>query len=698
MRLERQTPVSVLNGVGPKRAAALADRGVTTVADLLFNLPLRYQDWRVRTPIADLAPGTTAVVEGRLVSLKERPMRGMRWRRMATGWLEGEGARVRVVWFNLPAYMKGRMPEGAQVVMHGRVNATPEGGCEITHPEIFSLDGNLPPVLRPIYSVPPEIGQRVYAGLVAQALSGIGSGIDGAIPAEIRAPANVIPIHEALRTLHQPPPDADPAAFEAGETPAHYSLAFDEMFAFQLATGIDRMRARRRVGARIDARPSASVRLLETLPFAPTRAQLQAIEEIGADFGGEHPMNRLLMGDVGSGKTLVALWAAMRAAESGWQVAMMAPTELLAEQHYHSFARLCGGLGVQAALLLGKTGAAERARILRLIASGAVSIVFGTQALIQQGVTPARLGLAIIDEQHRFGVFDRARLKALGPKAHVLLMTATPIPRSLALTVLSNLDISALDEMPPGRIPVETEIFSERAIADVDTLVRRELEAGRRAYYVVPLIEGDEEGDERMSVTATAARLEAGPLAGRKIGTLHGRMRPADKERAMRGFRDGALDVLVATTVVEVGIDVPEASIIVVTGAERYGLAQLHQLRGRVGRGGAPSRCCLVTSTAIDVRAAKRVEVMVRARSGIEVAHADLEMRGPGDLLGARQSGALPLRFAGFIRDAELIERARAMAERWLKRDPALQLPASEGARSALRRMLDFGFSLGDVG
>jgi ATP-dependent DNA helicase RecG len=701
MPLEMQTPLSALSGVGPKRAAALADRGIATVADLLFNLPLHYQDWRSRTPLTQLKPATSAVVEGRLVGLKERPMRGMRWRRMATGWLDDEaGARVRVVWFNLPAYMKGRMPDGERVVMHGRMSEAPDRGLEIIHPEVYPLDSGAPPAVRPVYGLPDEIGQRIYAGLAAQALAGMGGRIESAMPAALRAEAGVMPLGEALRTLHQPPADADPAKFEAGDSAAHLALAFDEMFAFQLAMGIDRMRAARRRSARMDAPAKLTARLLETLPFTPTRAQRRAIDEIGADLARTHPMNRLLMGDVGSGKTLVALWAALRAAESGWQVAMMAPTELLAEQHYRSFMALCSALGVPAALLLGKTPPAERARTLRLLASGAIPLVFGTHALIQEGVALRSLGLAVVDEQHRFGVFDRARLKALGPSAHVLLMTATPIPRSLALTLLANLDISALDEMPPGRTPVLTEIFTEAEIAEVDAIVRAELKAGRRAYYIVPLIEAEEEGDERLSVAATAKRLGAGPLGAFKIGTLHGRMRPADKERAMRAFRDGALDVLVSTTVVEVGIDVPEASVIVVIAAERYGLAQLHQLRGRVGRGAAASRCCLVVARENDARARLdvRLNVMVRATSGAEVARADLELRGPGDLLGARQSGALPLRFAGFIRDGQLIERARAMAESWLKRDPSLELPESSGARAALLRMLDFGFSLGDIG
>ncbi len=697
MPLEMNTPLGSLVGVGPKRAAALAERGIATVGDLLFNLPLHYQDWRARTPLAELRSGAPAVVEGRLVGFSERPMRGGRWgRRIATGWLEGaNGARVRVVWFNLPAYMKGRMPAGERVLMHGRVSQA-DGGLEIVHPEVYSLDTGAPPPIRPVYGVPREVGQRVYAGLVARALAALGNRIDAAIPPRLRAAAGLMAPAEALRILHQPPADADAAKLERGASDAHYALAFDEMFAFQLAMGIDRMRAMRRAGARIEAPPALSAHFLQSLPFAPTAAQLRAIEEIGADLCRPHPMNRLLMGDVGSGKTLVALWAALRAAESGWQVAVMAPTELLAEQHHRSFMTLCGALGVPAALILGKTPPAERGRMLRLLASGGVPIVFGTHALIQEGVAFKRLGLAVVDEQHRFGVFDRARLKALGPSAHVLLMTATPIPRSLALTVLANLEVSMLDEMPPGRTPVATELFTEAQLAEVDALLAAELEAGRRAYYIVPLIEAEEEEDARLSVAATARRLGAGPLGSFRIGTLHGRMRPAEKERTMRAFRDGELDLLVATTVVEVGIDVPEASAIAVLAAERYGLAQLHQLRGRVGRGAARSRCCLVMSRDHGARA--RLEVMARASSGAEVARADLELRGPGDLLGARQSGALPLRFADFIRDTQLIERARAMAEEWLRQDPPLERPESAGARGALLRMLDFGFSLGDVG
>jgi ATP-dependent DNA helicase RecG len=364
---------------------------------------------------------------------------------------------------------------------------------------------------------------------------------------------------------------------------------------------------------------------------------------------------------------------------------------LLAEQHFSSFSRLCGRLGVTSALLTGKVAGAERARLRRALNRGDIAIVFGTHALIQEGVRVPRLGLAIIDEQHRFGVFDRARLIALGSQANVMLMTATPIPRSLALTLFRNLDVSTLDEMPPGRTPITTQVFSGDAIAQVDSLVRTELEQGHRAYYVLPLIDGEEDTD---SVTSTEKRLSHGPFRDFRIGVVHGRMRPVEKDRVMREFRDGVVEVLVSTTVVEVGIDVPEATIIVIVAAERYGLAQLHQLRGRVGRGATVSRCCLVISADAGAQAINRLEALVRCQSGEEVANLDLRMRGPGDLFGARQTGALPLRLAGFIRDYKLIEQAGEMAEEWLRRDPELDSCASAGARSALGRMLDFG--LGD--
>ncbi|HXZ88956.1 MAG TPA: ATP-dependent DNA helicase RecG [Candidatus Binataceae bacterium] len=686
--------VAETHGIGPKRSEILRARNIITFADALLHLPRRYLDLRQRDHVANLRPGDFAVVEGELEKVTGRPMRRMRWRSMTTAVLkDARGDRMQVTWFNLRG--EGRMPTGVPLLLSGSVSAGRGGKAELVHPEVYRLDGGAPPPIRPIYGLPPEVSQRVFASIVALAFARLGNQDDpSAIPSELREDLRLMSVRAGLRYLHQPPGDADVARLETGETAAHEALALDEMFAFQLALARERALVQRRSGAMLDDDARFSSALISRLPFALTGAQRRAIEEIGADLARPSQMNRLLIGDVGSGKTVVALWAALRAAESGWQTAVMAPTELLAEQHFESFNRLCAPLGVTGAMLTAKVTGAERSRLLRGLARGEIAVVFGTHALIQRGVRLHRLGLAVIDEQHRFGVFDRARLIGLGSQANVLLMTATPIPRSLALTLFRNLEVSVLDEMPPGRTPVATTISPESRIGEVDALVRAEVEQGRRAYYVVPVID-DQDAN---SVAARARLLSEGALRGFRIGTLHGRMQAAAKEHVMREFRDGALDVLVATTVVEVGIDVPEATIIVVVAAERYGLAQLHQLRGRVGRGANPSRCCLVVSPGSSAQAMARLDLLARNPGGAEVAQADLALRGPGDLLGTRQSGTLPLRFARFIRSADLIERAGDMAEEWLRRDPELASPASANARVAISRMLDWGFSLGDVG
>ncbi len=696
------SPLADLSGVGPKRAQALAERGLSTVEDLLFHLPARYQDWRERLTIATLRPGIVAVVEGTLERVRERPMRGARWRRLVTASLvDDAGARLRLVWFNLPAYMSGRLPQGGRVAALGRVVEGTDRQLEMAHPEIATPDSGDSEPIRPVYRLPEGLNQRLYAKFVARALDEAAGAVRGAIPEKLRVAWGVPRPAEALAYVHRPPADADLAKLRSGRSPGHAALALDELFAFELAMCIERERMARRPGLQLGGPSTLTDSFVKALPFSLTRAQLRALDEIGADLETARQMNRIFIGDVGSGKTAVAFWAALRAIESGAQVAIMAPTEILAEQHHGNFSRMCARLGVMAALLTGNVTGNERQRLLRALSRGEIPIVFGTQALIQENVRIANLGLAVVDEQHRFGVFDRARLKSLGPKANVLMMTATPIPRSLAMTLLANLDVSILDELPPGRTPIATEMFEERDLSAVHRIVRDEIARGRRAYYVLPLIEdddGDEAEDEPKSVAAMAARLRESELPGARIGVLHGRMRPAEKERVMREFRDGALDVLVSTTVVEVGIDVPEATVIVIVAAEHYGLAQLHQLRGRVGRGSDASRCCLVVSGGADSPARERLEVFVRCASGAEIAEEDLRMRGPGDLLGARQTGALPLRFARFINDVAMIAKAREMAETWLKRDPALELPTSAGARAAFKRMLEYGFSLADVG
>jgi ATP-dependent DNA helicase RecG len=681
-------------GVGPKRLAALKGRGLTTFLDAILHLPHRYEDLRRRDRIQDLRAGGSAVIEGTLESLNARPMRGMRWRRLTTAVLkDATGARIRVAWFNLRG--DGQMPVGEPVLLSGRVTAAANGALEMLHPEMYRLKGGTPPAIRPLYRLPPDFPQRLFWLIVSEGLTrACGQELD-AMPSELQAASGLPRFEAALAYLHRPPPDADLAALTDGSTPAHQALAMDEMFTFQLALAQERSRGRRRSGATLDGEPRLSAALIDSLPFAPTPAQRRAMAEISADLATPAQMNRLLMGDVGSGKTLVAFHAIMRAVESGWQAVMMAPTELLAEQHFRNFTAMSGSLGVTSALFTGKLAGAERARMLRAAQRGDVAVAFGTHALFQESVRIGKLGLAVIDEQHRFGVLDRARLVALGAEANVLLMTATPIPRSLALTLLRNLVVSRLDELPPGRTPVATHIYDEDASAEVDRLVLAELEQGRRAYYVLPLIDGDDE--DAASVSAAAKRLTT-RFAKFGIGVLHGRMRASEKDRAMRAFRDGTIKVLVATTVVEVGVDVPEATIIVIAAAERYGLAQLHQLRGRVGRGAVASRCCLVVSRGTAGPARERLVALTQSANGNEVAELDLRTRGPGDLFGIRQTGALALRFGSFIRDLRLIERAGDLAEEWIRRDPGLTTPASAPAVAAIKELLALGLSFGDIG
>jgi len=689
--------LAAVSGVGPKRLAALKARGLETFADVLYHLPYRYEDLRRRDRVSDLREGQSAVVEGILSDLKTRPMRGMWSRRMTTANLiEPSGSALRVAWFNL--YGDGRMPVGEPVVLYGRVTAGTGGSLEMLHPEVYRLKSSEPPAIRPLYSLPAELPQKLFATIVGEALRRSQSRNIGAIPPELRSILTLPSVAQALASLHQPPADIDIEGLQIGATPAHQALALEEMFCFQLALARDRVRFGRRAGAVLDSPASLSSEFLRSLPYTPTAAQTRAIAEIERDLAAPLQMNRVLIGDVGSGKTLVAFAAILRAVESKWQAVMMAPTELLAEQHFRNFNRMCGPLGVTSVLITGRLTAAERGRVLRALQRGEIAVAFGTHALFQGEVRVGKLGLAIIDEQHRFGVFDRARLVARGSEANVLLMTATPIPRSLAMTLLRNIAVSQLDELPPGRAPITTKLVAAEDLAEADRLLREELKRGNRAYYVLPQIEEEETDDSFARSVAGASKRLAGIVGEQAIGVLHGRMRPAEKDRVMRDFRDGRLKVLVATTVVEVGVDVPEATIIVIAAAERYGLAQLHQLRGRVGRGSAPSLCCLLVSSEANATARARLEALSRTTNGAEVAELDLKTRGPGDLFGTRQSGALPLRFARFIGDLALIAQAGELAEAWIRKDPALESAESTNATHEINKLMALGFSLADIG
>ena len=622
-------------------------------------------------------------------------MRGSRWRRLASGWLDVGGRKIRVVWFNLPAYMRGYLPGGERVLVRGRVAADADGGIEIVQPELHRLSDGEPKGIRPVYRLPQIIGQRLFAGLVTRSLAEVGDSIRGAIPDELRG--EVPTVRDALSYLHDPAPDADFGALSNGDSSAHRALAFDELFAFELALSIERLRSARRVGIALDGSQSLSAKMIEQLPFALTGSQSRAIEEIGADLARPNQMNRMLMGDVGSGKTLVAFWAMIRAIECGHQAAMMAPTELLAEQHWRGFARLCGRLGVRHALLTGSVTGTARNQTLRGLASGEIGAVFGTHALIQERVRIRGLALG---GDRRTASLRRVRSRedesigAEGEPADDDGDADSAQPRDESLCEPRRV-VSRRVACRDGRRS-QPRFIPSMISSSVHDSLRGEIEGGGRAYYVVPFIEGDE--DEAKSVSATATRLKKRALRDARIGTMHGRMGAAEKDHAMREFRDGAIDVLVCTTVVEVGIDVPEATIIVIIAAERYGLAQLHQLRGRVGRGEKASRCCIVASSDADDVALERLATMRECTTGAAVADADLRLRGPGDLLGARQTGALPLKFVHLIRDHRTIERARKLADEWIARDPSLASRQSEGARAAVRKMLAIGFSLGDVG
>ncbi|SRR5579875_186429 len=682
------SPLSTLAGIGPRRAATLAALGLTTVADLLMAFPVRYVDWREIKGVHEIVAGEIVTVAGRLTALSERPMRGSRWRRLLAGWLQdGQGRRLRVVWFNAPPRLRQRFAAASEVLVQGKAVRGADGQIEIVHPEVH-IPGQDPPfLLQPVYRAGEQVGQRLMRAAVDRALS-CADALSGALPEEFRVKLQLPTLPQAVRYLHHPPPDADLEALRAGATSAHQALAASEMFAFELALELDRKSARARTGIAFDDSAAAD-RFAADLPFDLTSAQHRAIDEIRADMAQPRQMNRLLIGEVGTGKTVVALWAVINAIAHGWQAAVMTPTELLAEQHYATFNRLCEKTGLRGSLLCANLPAPERRRTLEWLRGGAPGVVFGTQALIQRSVAMPRLGLAVIDEQHRFGVFERARLRGLGPQSDMLLLTATPIPRSLARVLLSNLEVSILDQRPAGRPPVTTHLIGEGELPSVWKHVRDEAAKGNRTYCILPVIESEERQD--LAATTAAQQLRDGALAGLRIGLLHGRLSGAEKDSVMRKFRDGRLQVLVSTTVVEVGIDVPEATVMVILGAQRYGLAQLHQLRGRIGRGTQPGHCFLVISGAANSQAQNRLKVLVEKTSGTEIAQADLEMRGPGDLFGGRQAGPLPLRYAHWMRNVDTILQLRDLAREWLRRDPALETAQSAGARQALARLLAEG-------
>ena len=663
MTLERR-PVTSLKGVGPALAKRLAKLGIANVADLLFWLPTRYEDRTHIVPIGSLRPGMRAAVEG-TIELAEVVFRGRRSLLVRLG--DGTGF-LTLRFFHFSAAQQQQLVRGARLRCFGEVRRG-KHGPEIVHPEYKDADAPdkqaVQDVLTPIYPVTEGVQQGRLRNLTAQALAAMADGdLPDFLPPDIVRELGLPGLHDALQYVHRPPPDARLDVLAAGRHPAQRRLAFEELLAHQLSLRQLRAAIRRDPAFPVRAPGALAARLLAGTGFTLTGAQERVLRELRTDLGEPHPMMRLAQGDVGSGKTIVAALVAADAVEAGFQAALMAPTELLAEQHAQNFTRWLAPLGLAPILLSGRMPARARREALEAIATGAPAIAIGTHALFQEEVSFRRLALVIVDEQHRFGVHQRMRLRekgAGGRYPHQLIMTATPIPRTLAMTAYADLDVSVIDELPPGRTPVATVAMPDARRDEVVQRIRSACVAGRQAYWVCPLIEESEQLEAQAAEDAAAALAEALPEVA--VGIVHGRMPPTAREKAMAEFKGGRIGLLVATTVIEVGVDVPNASLMVIENAERMGLAQLHQLRGRVGRGSEASTCVLLWHPPLSALAKERLAALRSTNDGFAIARRDLELRGPGELLGTRQAGLMQLKVADLMRDADLLPRVQSAAD-----------------------------------
>jgi len=687
------TPLLSLKGVGPKRGADLAQAGLRTVGDLLARFPLRYEDRACFREIASLRAGESATVAGTVVSCGMRLTKRAGFKLFEAVIRDGSGT-VRAVWLNQP-FMANVVTRGTAIILYGPVERHDGGPLQVTNPQ-YELPGKRERDaihtgrIVPIYERAGCATCRVQRALVYDVLQQLPENAADVLPAWMRAEVTVPGWRTAVAEAHFPPAGTPLDALNTFRTPAQVRLILEEFLLFQVGLALRRRSAaaqRKPVVPAIDDRVRAAARTV--LPFALTGGQRQALKDIVDDMVRPAPMQRLLQGDVGAGKTIVALLAAIVAMENGLQVAFMAPTEILAEQHYLTIRRLLAAAPYAVALLTGSGTLAHRRRVLADLESGRAQLVVGTHALVEEAVVFARLGLAVVDEQHRFGVMQRAVLRSKGWNPDVLVMTATPIPRTLALTLYGDLDVSVIRELPPGRTPIETRAIPQSRRDEAYALARRELEAGRQAYVVYPLVEESSKIDVR-AATEMADHLAAEVFPEYRLALVHGRLRPEAKDRAMRAFAAGEVQVLVATTVIEVGIDVPNATVMIIEHAERFGLAQLHQLRGRVGRGAHQSACLLLYQEPPGEAGEARLRALVGTTDGFVIAERDLELRGPGDVFGTRQSGMPTLRSGDLVRDREIMVQARRLADEALEREPEEGVLVAEARRSWTDR---FGLS-----
>ena len=694
--LELSTPVQYVKGVGPRIAEVLAGKGIRTVGDLLHYLPFRYEDRLNPRGIAELRPGEMASVVGEVRNSGLFRTRSMPIFQLTIG--QGR-AKLRCLWFNA-TYLQDKFKPGQLIALYGKVEEDQRSReLQIIQPQFEILgdpsDGENGAEKKaaesleigrivPIYEATGRVSARWFRRIIRTALENLTPELPDSIPAMVRAHLGLVAPHAALWNVHWPEPGESLQDLQSSRTPAHVRMIFDELFFIELGLELKRRQQKAQTGIafRLDDRVRAAIKKI--LPFHPTAAQKRVLKEIAEDMQKPYPMRRLLQGDVGSGKTIVSFEAAIIAIESGYQVALMAPTEILAQQHYFSARRMLENAGYRIVLLTGSLESDRKRETRRHIAQGSAQLVIGTHALLEEKVEFANPGLVIVDEQHRFGVMQRlklmkkagdaegrrATLAAEGAEARVgtgsaepdvLVMTATPIPRTLALTLYGDLDLSVLDELPPGRTPIVTKCVSDDQSPKVWEFVRKQVAAGHQAYVVYPVIAENEESELKAAIKMYR-ELSGKIFADLKVGLLHGRLDADLKDQVMRMFQKGELHILVATTVIEVGVDVPNATIMVIEHAERFGLAQLHQLRGRIGRGAAKSYCVLMTGGKITEEGQKRLDAMVRTNDGFKIAELDLELRGPGEFFGTRQAGLPNFRVANIIRDAQLLEAAKQEA------------------------------------
>ncbi|MFQ1804206.1 ATP-dependent DNA helicase RecG [Aeromonas veronii] len=670
MKLDK-IPLDSLKGVGSKMLEKLERLGLATVQDLLFHLPLRYEDRTQVWPIGDLPPGLHGAVEG---EIQDTQLVMGRRRMMVCRISDGTGT-LTLRFFNFTAAQKNSLATGRLIRCFGEVRPG-KYGLEMAHPEYKLLGeeqaGQTEEALTPVYPTTEGLRQLTLRNLTDQALAQLDLyGVEELLPAGLYP--HQIELAAALKLLHRPPPSVALPLLESGQHPAQQRLVLEELLAHNLSVLKVRAQAQTQLARALKPAPELVEQLLGALPFKPTGAQSRVVAEISKDLQQSHPMMRLVQGDVGSGKTLVAALAALQAIGNGCQVGLMAPTELLAEQHAINFAKWLEPLGIGVGWLAGKQKGKAREESLAAIKDGSVKMVVGTHAIFQEQVVFQRLALVIIDEQHRFGVHQRLALREKGEREgvhpHQLIMTATPIPRTLAMTAYADLDTSVIDELPPGRTPITTVALPDSRRGDVIERVKLACTEGKQAYWVCTLIE-ESEVLECQAAEDTASELQ-NLLPGLHIGLVHGRMRPVEKQRVMEEFKAGILQLLVATTVIEVGVDVPNASLMIIENPERLGLAQLHQLRGRVGRGAVASHCVLLYHAPLSKTAQSRLGVLRETNDGFLIAQRDLELRGPGELLGTRQTGLADLKIADLVRDQPLIPQVQKMARFLMDRHPS---------------------------